>query len=589
MPRGFVFWGNVPAAGGATATLSVTEVDDVLSAASLVDVSATFSSIENSDSLASTGEVSGIIPELRSEATSTEASLTTSHTIDLPADIQAGDLILVIVSFYASFTITWDNTSHGTWIDLGTYGGLVQGAAYRYKIADGTEAGGSLTITTAASSSSVARAIAYSKTGEIDISTSNAGTDSTAELAAAADSWGNVGRRTLATLSHVNGWVNVWPTGFTENQYYESPNVGSPDSAAPRLAIIDRVAVEGSQDPDLYELNTSAIWRTATISLRGSLVAVTSVAEQADTLNATGEITTGDITGTASIVELDDQSLISGSVAISATVSITEQDDVGLSAVTILISGAADLDEESDLVTSTTSVAIAAAAALQEQDDSLTSSISGAVTASAMITEADDLSASAVAVSIVGAATLQEVGDVLSAAASSGIIAAATVQEAADSVSASGIVVTTGTVVVTEQDDLGSATVTVLVTATASIQEQDDLLAASVAGAVSASASIIERGDIVVADGTVLVLGSLAITEAEDGLSASASVLAAIDATASLQEQDDRLTATVVERVARYLAISDGKAGRGSATDGLVGRANAADQNVGRVNVSDAL
>lgn len=89
-------------------------------------------------------------PAIRSSVSTTAMSaLGTSHTVNLPATISAGDYILVLFSVSrAANSTTRGLTWPGGWTVIAstTAGGEVQAGA-AYKLADGTEDGTSITVT----------------------------------------------------------------------------------------------------------------------------------------------------------------------------------------------------------------------------------------------------------------------------------------------------------------------------------------------------------------------------------------------------------------------------------------------------------
>lgn len=80
----------------------------------------------------------------------------TSHPIALPAVVDAGDILLALVSFDGQPTVTWDNTTAGAWTLLHDtqHATTIKMVAY-WKIADGTEDGKTVAVTTSVSEQSV--------------------------------------------------------------------------------------------------------------------------------------------------------------------------------------------------------------------------------------------------------------------------------------------------------------------------------------------------------------------------------------------------------------------------------------------------
>src|SRR5438128_859738 len=81
-------------------------------------------------------------PTVASTNTSTSASSTT-HTVNLPASISSGDLLLVVFGGNANTTLTWPSG----YTEFATGSSVLCNAAYRF--ADGTE-GSTISVTSGA-------------------------------------------------------------------------------------------------------------------------------------------------------------------------------------------------------------------------------------------------------------------------------------------------------------------------------------------------------------------------------------------------------------------------------------------------------
>jgi hypothetical protein len=88
--------------------------------------------------------IGGPFPAVQTTNTSGESANVTSHTVNLPANISAGDLLIVFFSCDGDSTVTWPTAdgwasifhqTNSVTLDIG------------YKIADGTE-GATITVTT---------------------------------------------------------------------------------------------------------------------------------------------------------------------------------------------------------------------------------------------------------------------------------------------------------------------------------------------------------------------------------------------------------------------------------------------------------
>jgi hypothetical protein len=91
-------------------------------------------------------------PEVASRTDKGEGSNSTSHTIDLPATVNAGDVLLIPISSDGFPTITWDNSTAGAWTTVTALDAASTTKVFLfYKTADGTEGGKTLSFTTSAS------------------------------------------------------------------------------------------------------------------------------------------------------------------------------------------------------------------------------------------------------------------------------------------------------------------------------------------------------------------------------------------------------------------------------------------------------
>lgn len=92
-------------------------------------------------------------PTVQTRTTGASSATATTHTVTLPATINSGDLLLVAFTCGggAGTTVTWDNTTAGTWTTVANNnsGANVRGMLFS-KVADGTEGSAALSITLSA-------------------------------------------------------------------------------------------------------------------------------------------------------------------------------------------------------------------------------------------------------------------------------------------------------------------------------------------------------------------------------------------------------------------------------------------------------
>lgn len=191
----------------------------------------------------------------------------TAFNILLPATLNVGDVVDIIVGLDANATLTWDNTTAGTWTanfnDAQTANRLV----IYSKVCDGTEGGKTLAITISAAQQIVAHV--YRLTGaqgtQSFSATGNRNTTGTApEPGAVTASWGSLNNLFLVAgcFDNVTS-VSAIPTGYgnsTTRITSASGQVG--------LTTAYKSAVSASDDPAAFTVAPSLAWICATAVVR---------------------------------------------------------------------------------------------------------------------------------------------------------------------------------------------------------------------------------------------------------------------------------------------------------------------------------
>ncbi|OGO35303.1 MAG: hypothetical protein A2Z03_07780 [Chloroflexi bacterium RBG_16_56_8] len=214
------------------------------------------------------------LPILRDSNNGIQSSDTTSHTVNLPATVVSGDLLIVMMAFDGAPSVTWDNSSHGTWTQyINTADGSSQVKLVIYaKVADGTEGGGTLSIGTGTSEQSAHRSVAYQNwegtlAGGLNVPAAASGASTTPDPPAAGDSWGTVDRATIAVAAwDRNRSLSNYPANYNDNHYTDS----SGGVSGTNIASAKRGAAEGSQNPGTFTISSSDEWVAATISIKGA-------------------------------------------------------------------------------------------------------------------------------------------------------------------------------------------------------------------------------------------------------------------------------------------------------------------------------
>lgn len=204
-------------------------------------------------------------PAVQTTASGNSGASTTSHTINLPASIASGDLLLAIVSmtqYVGSPTTTWPAGWTALVNDAEVSG--VMKYAIRYRRADGTE-GASISVTT---DNSCASAHATYRIDGHHASTnpeaSSAGTGSSDSPDAPSLNPSNWGTEDTLWISAI-AWrsnavaavaISAYPSNYTGSQTTDSWAV----TTGPGVSLSTRDANAASEDPGVATLDSTAIW-----------------------------------------------------------------------------------------------------------------------------------------------------------------------------------------------------------------------------------------------------------------------------------------------------------------------------------------
>lgn len=186
----------------------------------------------------------------------------TSHTVNLPADIQAGDLLLVFFCVDADPIVTfpegWTELFHASHEDYHVFGTW-------YRIADGEE-GATITVTT--SSSQMSAHTSYRITGHSG--TPEAGTAVTTwsfipNPPSLTPTWGAKDTLWFASQGNDKEAVNVtdYPADYTDGR-----NDRGSASGGVGVATARRELNAVSEDPGTFTLDTSCAWVANTVAVQ---------------------------------------------------------------------------------------------------------------------------------------------------------------------------------------------------------------------------------------------------------------------------------------------------------------------------------
>ena len=177
-------------------------------------------------------------PSVRSTSSGSIAANGTSTTVTLPATVVSGDILFVLfVSDNGSNSITWDQSSEGTWTQQfesnpTSVDHVTQGWA---KVADGTEDSGTLAITHASEQTAWICYCIQDTVGAlsgIEVSTVAVGTDNDPNATSLTASWGAEDNLWISLFGcdgapGMGASLTAWP--FADNQIYNHPNNGGGD------------------------------------------------------------------------------------------------------------------------------------------------------------------------------------------------------------------------------------------------------------------------------------------------------------------------------------------------------------------------
>lgn len=222
------------------------------------------------------------VPTVNSSNSGTSGSDTTTHTVTMPATVNSGELLVAVLytDCATSCSITWDNSTLGTWTQLmEDFGGAgnTPGAALYVKIADGTEDSGSLSITGTNETDVWATFSIGTWGGSIANDTDlvyqrQASVGCDPDPPSAADSFGTVDRLTMAGAGQDGGDISVssYPTSYADNHIDESSGSGP----GTNLGVATRAQTSvGSQDPGTFTMTgncSNEEWLAFTLSVNGS-------------------------------------------------------------------------------------------------------------------------------------------------------------------------------------------------------------------------------------------------------------------------------------------------------------------------------
>lgn len=223
-------------------------------------------------------------PTYQGEASRARSGVLTSHTVNMPYYVTSGDLLLM--AFMTKKAVTITTPTGWTKVDENTVGDI--DLALYYKVADGSEAGGTDTVTTTQSTESASRVLCFSgASGVVETTTPATGYGTTVNPPLL-DLSGSEGTQDYTFLtfyasdvketssyydhgSPAGWWTNAVGTDETNNRY-ERFGKSYIDDGTNRgeLAWAIRYSQTDSMDPGTVPIQGNADWIAYTIALHPS-------------------------------------------------------------------------------------------------------------------------------------------------------------------------------------------------------------------------------------------------------------------------------------------------------------------------------
>lgn len=206
-------------------------------------------------------------PTVSSFTSGVTSANSTSVSVNLPASVSAGDLLMVRIGFSSTGTVTWDNTTAGSWTKLVD---VANGTSHTYqiyiKVADGTEDSKTLAITIP-SGQIAYRSVAFagvdtSVTPEFNTTTGSSSAPNSLSLT---PSWGALDTLWLSDEANANGSTSVsaYPAGWAGGTNHMTATLAGVGIGCSNLS--SNVA---TVDPGAYTLSTSKAWIAVTVAVK---------------------------------------------------------------------------------------------------------------------------------------------------------------------------------------------------------------------------------------------------------------------------------------------------------------------------------
>ncbi|WP_159976997.1 MULTISPECIES: putative Ig domain-containing protein [unclassified Novosphingobium] len=191
----------------------------------------------------------------------------TSITVAMPAIVNAGDVLVAVMSIDAVPTVTWDHATAGAWTQRAQYvsNSNAHALAVFTRTADGTEGGKVLNVTLSGSQQAVTRVLRVTgATGAVEMGSYLRSASTSADPPAITPSW--TGASLCIAVLALDGTATITsgPAGYSGLMTRASSTSGqSTNASAWKIA-------SGTEDPGAFTISASGQWVAAAIAVQAS-------------------------------------------------------------------------------------------------------------------------------------------------------------------------------------------------------------------------------------------------------------------------------------------------------------------------------
>lgn len=191
----------------------------------------------------------------------------TAVTVAMPAVVNAGDVLVAVMSVDGTVTVTWDNTAAGSWTQRAAYAANSNQhlLAVFTRIADGSEGGKVLSVGLSAAQQAVTRVMRVTgATGATEISTYARGNAVAADPPSLTPGWSGAALYIAALALDGTATISAPPPGYSGFVARASSASGqSTNATAWKLGA-------GGEDPGAYTISATSNWVAATLALQAA-------------------------------------------------------------------------------------------------------------------------------------------------------------------------------------------------------------------------------------------------------------------------------------------------------------------------------